>query len=197
MFQWWWHVNKLGLGPSKNGTPRQHRSHTQEASHGQDMPRLFQNSDFIYVILLVKNFLFEGAGEVVQGTCCYSIDASSDPVHTLDGSQPPVTPAPGHLVLSCSLLGTHTHMAQPGAATWIKSKNRQVNPLCHVSSFSGKFLRLRLSVLGGDPSPVTHNLTLHSPKSNGIPSSSREDAGLDFFASSSGSRENRKSHRRG
>lgn len=195
MFKWWWYVNKLELGPSENGTPGQHRSHTQEASHNQDMPCLFQNSDFTYVILLVKNFLFEGAGQVVQGTCCYSRDASSDPAHTLDGSQPPVTPAPGQLVLSCSHLGTHTHMVHPEAATWIKSKNKQVNPLCHVSSFSGKFLRLRLSVLGRDPSPITRNLNLHSSKSNVIPSSSREDAGLDFFASSSGSRENRKEHR--
>lgn len=82
---------------------------------------------------------------------------------------------------------TLPHMVHPEAATWIKGKNKQDNnTLCHVSSFSRKVLRLRLSVLGEDPSPITHDLTLHSPKSNVMPSSYREDTGLCFFATSSG-----------
>ena len=159
------------------------------------MPCLFQNSDLIYVILWVKNFLFGGLERLFRALAAIPEMQSSDPVHTLDSSQPPVILAPGHLVPSCSLLGTLTHMVHPEAATWIEGKNKQDNTLCHVSSFSRKVLRLRLSVLGEDPSPITLDLTLHSSKSNIMPSSSREDAGLCFFATSLGSRENHKAHR--
>lgn len=81
------------------------------------MPCLFQNSDLIYVIVLVKNFLFGGLERLFRALAAIPEMQSSDPVHMLDGSQPLVTLAPGHLVLSCSLLGTLTYMVHAEADT--------------------------------------------------------------------------------